>query len=670
MNFHKRVMSALLAVIMLCSLSVSSALAEETNKKQNNGEVTILFTHDLHSRLDEYKARKKNQDGSEETVMVGGLARIKTEIDARKAENPTTFVFDAGDFSMGTLYQTIYETQAAELTMLGRLGVEATTFGNHEFDYRAQGVSDMFHSAIQNAGKDSTLTLPKFLIANIDWEKNHSEDNQVIHQALEDYGSTDYAILEREGVRIGVYGVLGEDAESCAPESGIDFDDIIETSKRVVKELQAEDVDMIVCLSHSGTNEDESKSEDELLAKAVPEIDVIISGHTHTTLEEPIIRGDTVIASAGCYGRNLGEIELVPAGNGRWKVAEYQLKAMDESVEQDAEIEGYLSVYRDMINEEYLSRFGYAMDQVLAENETAFTQIDDFATELKEDTLGSLIADSYIYAVKQAEGADYVPVELAVVPSGVVRDSFQKGEITVSDAFNVSALGIGADRITGYPLVSVYLTGAELKTAAEIDASISPIMTYAQLYPSGMRWVCNPNRLILNRITEVYMTDEAKNTEGVAVQAIQDDKLYRVVSGLYSAQMLGAVEAQSKGILKITPKNAEGEVITNFEDYIIHDRNGAELKEWYALASYLESFDKNKDGVSVIPKRYAAAEGRKMVKDSKNIVELLKNPNKIASIIYVLLVLLVVLIVLIARLCYTKKRAKSKNKENNKKKQM
>ena len=220
---------------------------------------------------------------------------------------------------------------------------------------------------------------------------------------------------------------------------------------------------MIVCLSHSGTSEDKKASEDELLAKEVPEIDVIISGHTHTTLKEPIIHGDTVIASAGSYGRNLGELNLIPGENGRWKLADYRLNAMDESVAQDEEIEGYLSGYRSMINEEYLSHFGYTMEQVLAENDISFTQIEDFGDELREDTLGSLIADSYVYAAKNAEGEDYVPVDLAVVASGVVRDSFQKGEITVSDAFNVSALGIGPDRITGYPLVGVYLTGEELR---------------------------------------------------------------------------------------------------------------------------------------------------------------------------------------------------------------
>ena len=668
MSIRKRWMSAMLAIIMLCTLCVQSVVAKEEKKRAEDGEVTVLFTHDLHSRLDEYKTKNRDYKPSlsstfikekSEPAMAGGLSRLKTEIEAKKSENPATFLFDAGDFSMGTLYQTIYETDAAELTMLGRMGYDATTFGNHEFDYRAEGISNMFHSALSNAKEDESLTLPAFVIANIDWEKNHTEDNKLMKKALDDYGSTPYTIVEREGVRVGVYGVMGEDAEACAPESGLKFDSIVETSREVVKALKKENVDMIVCLSHSGTSTDPKKSEDEILAEEVPEIDVIVSGHTHTTLEEPIIKGDTVIVSSGCYGENLGELKLVPSDDGRWDIKDYNLKKMDDSVKKDQEIQGYLDEYKQIINEEYLSRFGYTMDQVLAVNPVEFTQMDTFATTLKEDTLGSIIADSYIYAVEKAEGEQYEQVDVAVVASGVIRDTFQEGSITVSDAFNVSALGIGADRITGYPLVSVYLTGEELKTAAEIDASISPIMTTAQLYPSGMKWVYNPNRLILNRVTEAYLTN--KEGEGISegyydnLEEIQDEQLYRVVSGLYSAQMLGAVESQSKGILKITPKDRDGNKITDFEKHIIHNTDGAEVKEWYALASYLESFDTGSEGVSEVPAWYNETQGRKVEHDTSNIIELLKKPNKIALAVYGIIVVFIVLIVLLVRFIIKRK---------------
>ena len=640
-------------IIMVCTLCVNSVVAEAESATDSGDRVTILFTHDIHSRLDEYKASQA--DG--ETEMIGGLARIKTEIDRVKEEDPAAFVFDAGDFSMGTLYQTIYETDAAELTMLGKIGVEATTFGNHEFDYRAEGLSNMFNSALRNAEEDAELTLPQFLIANIDWKKNKSDDNKLIQEALEDYGSKEYTVIDHDGVQIGVFGVLGEDAEACAPESGLEFDDIVETSKRVVKELQKEDVDMIVCLSHSGTNEDEDKSEDEILAKEVPEIDVIISGHTHTALEQPIIHGNTVIASAGCYGANLGEMSLVPNGDGRWTLEEYKLKAMDGTVEKDADIEAELAQYRSVIDEEYLSRFGYTMNQVLAENDVAFDSVDDMYAEHREAGLGNLISDSYIYAVKQAEGEDYEPVDLAVVATGVIRDSFPKGEITVSDAFNVSALGIGADRITGYPLVSVYLTGAELKTGAEVDASVSSLMSAAQLYPSGMAWTFNPHRMILNKVTDCYLTKDGKREE------IQDDKLYKVVTDLYTGQMLGSVTDVSYGLLKIEPKDKNGKLLKNLEDEAITDGK-TELKAWVAIARYMQSFeDTDGDGIANVSDYYSTTHGRKVVEDSRNIADLLKHPNKFAGMIVGIcagLLFLIIVIIWLIRKLIRKIRVKNK----------
>lgn len=657
MRFRKRVMSAVMLTLMLCALSVSSVLADDKNMQQENrNQVQILFLQDLHSRMEPYK------DADSKTI--GGISRLKTAIDEKKSENPSTFVFDAGDFSMGTLYQTIFESEASELTMLGRIGVEATTFGNHEFDYRSEGVSNMLHSAIRNAEEDETLKLPQFLVSNIDWEKNQTEENKLVQTALEDYGSTEYTVIEHGGVRVGVFGVMGEDSVACAPLCGIEFDGIVESSKRIVEQLKNENVDMIVCLSHSGTNPDPDKSEDEMLAKEVPEIDVIISGHSHITLEEPVICGDTVIASSGCYGEKLGELQLVRAENGRWKLAEYVLNPMDETVEKDPEIEQYLSEYREKIDSEYLTRYGYTMDQVLAENDITFSQMEDIQTEIHEDTLGNLITDAYIYAIKEAEGDAYETVDVAIVPTGVIRDTFQKGEVTVSDAFNVSALGIGADGLTGYPLVSVYLTGAELRTIAEVDASISPMMTTAQLFSSGMKWEYNPNRLILNRVTDIGLATDFIGVETPVsydqTETVENEKLYRVVSGLYSAQMLGAVNDQSKGILSITPKNKDGEVIEDFEQYIIHDRQGNEVKEWYALASYIDSFSENEDGVSVIPERYSATEGRKVKNDSKNIVELLKNPNKIAWIVYGIVVVLVVVIALLVRFVCKKVKQKKK----------
>lgn len=629
---------AFLALCMMAAL-VSFAGAE------NNGtEVQILFTHDLHSHLDDYVIAGER---------VGGIARLKTLADEKRGEEEATLFVDSGDFSMGTLYQTIFETDAVELSMLGYLGVDATTFGNHEFDYRSEGVANMLDAALRNAERDPELTLPRLLISNIDWTKHTSDDNLLIRNALERYGSTSCAVFERGGVKFGVFGVVGVDAESCAPESGIDFDDIADAAREQVKLLKAQNVDIIVCLSHSGVWADMDQSEDEQLAMAVPEIDVIVSGHTHTTLLEPIRHGDTYVVSCGEYGQNLGELDLRCREDGRWEPVRYSIVPADDTVAPDAELSARLDQYREKINTEYLVNFGYTYDQVLAFNEIPFKQFSAFGQGLGGEPLGSIIADAYRFAVREAEGEDYEYVAAAVAPMGTIRDTLQTGELTVWDAFNVCSLGIGKDKIVGYPLVSVYLTGAEIRTAAEIDISVSPIMGAARLYPSGVVWTYNPNRLILDRVTDVKLV-----TEDGSLAELEDDKLYRAVVGLYAAQMLGAVEDVSYGILSIVPKDKNGVPIENYEDHIVYDREGNEVKEWYALASYLESFEKNEDGVSVVPASYSEPDERKICDDSTNLFDLLKNPGSIARVIYAVIIAVVTAVVLIAVLLIRKRRRK------------
>ena len=136
-----------------------------------------------------------------------------------------------------------------------------------------------------------------------------------------------------------------------------------------------------------------------------------------------------------------------------------------------------------------------------------------------------------------------------------------------------------------YPgVVAVYLTGKELRTAAEIDASVSDFMTTARLYCSGLNFTYNPHRLLLNKVTDVYLVKDGQRVE------LQDDKLYRIVADLYSGQMLSAVTDMSYGILSIVPKYADGTPIEDFEDVILTE-NGKELKGWDAIARYMASFE-------------------------------------------------------------------------------
>lgn len=626
------ILKTLLATFVVAGAMVlnipSAVVAEEPAKT-----VEILATHDLHSHLDSFPV---NNNGERE--MVGGFARIKTLIDQQKVENPDTLVLDAGDFSMGTLYQVLYETEAAELTMLGELGFDATTFGNHEFDYESEGIANMLLAAAEKGEP-----LPELLVCNIDWSVEQGNSG-LVREAFETYGGKEYAIFQKGDVSIAVLGVFGKDSLACSPTCEVTFLDPVESVKETVQNIREnEDIDMIVCISHSGTNADESKSEDEILAKAVPELDLIISGHTHNYLAEPIVHGETYIVSVGEYGQWLGSITMSQKDNGRWNMDSYEILHVDETVAADEAIAAELAVYTEMIDAEYLQGFGYEKEQVLAMNPYEFESSLDVNNIHQEMRLGNYMADACMYSV-ETYGDDPTPVDVAIVPAGVIRESMFHGEVTVSNTFDMFSLGKGADGVIGYPLISVYLTGEELKTAVEIDASVSDLMTAARLYMSGMEFSFNPNRIILNKVTDAYLVKDGERV------GIDDDKLYRVVADMYSGQMLGSVSDVSKGILSVQPKDAQGNPIEDLNDAIIY-ADGKELKAWQAIAMYTEAIGEP-DGTGVIPEEYSITQGRKVVEDSKNIVDLVKNPNKYSIIIVSAVLVVAVIVVLLVRGCF------------------
>ncbi len=636
----KKILLASLLVLLLTIAGVFCVTADSEKK-----ELDVMFLHDTHSHLNEFATV---EDGK--TQVLGGFAKIKTLIDAQKEQNPETLLLDAGDFSMGTLIQVVYEKEASEIRMLGELGMDVVTLGNHEFDYKAKGLANMLHNAVASGD-----TLPAMAVCNIDWETMEkdglTDDQKLLKKAFETYGMKDYVVVEKGNVKIAVIGVFGEDCLDCVPNCPLKFQSPVEAVKETVKEIKEnEKVDMIACVSHSGTWEDEDKSEDEILAKNIPELDLIISGHTHTKLDEPIVHGDTYIVSTAEYGKYLGNLSMTQKADGRWKMDSYELIPVDESIEANAETQAKVDALVAMIDSVYLEQFGYTREQVLCTNEIDFVNSSDTSALHTELNLGSIMADAYTYAVQKLSDMDSNPVDVTVVPSGVIRDSYAKGNITTENVFNSFSLGIGEDGIPGYPLISIYLTGAELKLAAEIDASVSDFMTTARLYTDGLYWAYNPNRMILNKVTDVYLCDQdEKRVE------IEDDKLYRVVTDFYTSQMLGGVTDLSFGLLPIVPKDVNGEPIEHYEDAVIMTKEGTELKAWAAIAEYMCSFeDTDNDGIGNVPDKYAKEEGRKVVEDSKNILDLIKKPNKfffiIIGLILLVLAILVVLIILIVKL--------------------
>lgn len=642
--WKKLVVIWLIAVIVL-PLMTGMQVWAKTEPKQ----LDILFTHDTHSHLNSFTTIVNG-----EKKEAGGFAKLKTLIDEHKKVNSDTLVLDGGDFSMGTLVQTVYDTEAAELRMLGQIGCDVTTLGNHEFDYQSKGLADML-----NAAKNSGDTVPSLVLCNVDWdameEAGLSEGQKQIQSAFEKYQVKDYVVVQKGNIKIAVLGVFGKDALVCAPTCELVWKDPVKAAKQTVEKIKKkEKVDMIACVSHSGTWDEADKSEDEILAKEVPDIDLIISGHTHSQLDKPIQHGNTYIVSCGEYGKSLGTISMTQKDDGRWKATSYELIPVSDEVNPDETTQAKIDALMDTVDINYLAKFGYTRKEVLAENDIEFNSLDEMSTRHEELNLGDIISDAYVYAVENSDNYDGDPVDVAVVPSGTVRDTYAKGEITVEAVYNSFSLGIGKDGLAGYPLISAYLTGKELKLVAEIDASISDFMTTARLYCSGLNFTFNPHRMILNKVTDCYLTGQDGKRE-----EIQDDKLYHVVTDLYTGQMLGSVMDISYGLLSIIPKDKEGNPIEDLEEYAIMEEN-QELKAWVAIARCMQSFDDTDgDGIANVSEYYATTHGRKVVENSRNLVQLLKNPNKFFMLmigIVTVAVLIVLLLIFFIRKVLRKRR--------------
>ena len=621
-----------LMVSLLCMLLCVCVFAQTPDQTQ---ELTVLFTHDLHSHL--LPAATETGDGE-----YGGYARLMTAIRAEKEKAPDAVLLDGGDFAMGSLFQTAYPTSAIELRMMGAMGYDVTTFGNHEFDYLQSGLKSMMRAAL-----DSGDPLPALVCANylppVEGQDGYDPE---LWQVYNDYGVRDYIILERGGVYYVVFGIFGFDADDCAPNSGMVFEDPItiaaETVKAAVADCEAQygQHPVVICLSHSGTSG--GQGEDYALAQAVEGIDVIISGHTHTKLTEPIQVNGTLIVSADEYGKNLGVLKLTQDGEGV-SLVDYELIPIDETVADDSEIAALTDKYKKTVEDEYLANYGVTFDQVLVRNPYAFETDDEVSSHQHESPLCNIYSDAYKWAVEKTTGKT---VDVAITAAGVVRGSLPTGDVTVSDTFNAASLGVGTEG----ELIGIYLTGKDLKNAIELDASIQPLMSTAQLFMSGAEYSFNQYRMIFNKVDYAML----RGDDGT-LSEIDDEQLYFVVAGMYMGQMLGSVEETSMGLLSITPRDEAGNPIAVDElvNYVVRDENGTPLKEWYAIADYLLSMGGEMDA------RYASTDGRKVVYASLNPVKLLRNANVFTYIVLLVIAVLIAVIVCVVRLIVRRRRRKA-----------
>jgi 5'-nucleotidase/UDP-sugar diphosphatase len=617
-RFLRRVIPGIVALLLILA---GFSRADAVSGQPAAGErLVILFTHDLHSYF--LPQRTAAPDGR--PVERGGYAKLLSLIRENR-EDGRTLLVDAGDFSMGTLFHTVFMTEAAELRLMAAMGYDALTLGNHDFDFHPDGLAKALRRA-----RAAEKRLPIMVASNVVFSPDGKGD-RALREAFREVPVVPCAVVERRGIRIGLFGILGKDAAVDAPfATPVTFGDPVESSRKIVEILKnKEKVDLIVCLSHSGTSPVKKRSEDENLARAVPGIDVIISGHTHRILPRPIVIGKTLIVSAGCYGAYLGRLDLDYTRENGVSLAGYELKSVTKEIPDDPDLARAIAGFREAVDKGYLAAYGSRFDQVIAESAFDMETLEAANAHPGEMGIGDMITDAFRQAVERAEGLRYEYIHITLEPLGVIRDSFLKGPITVADIFRTLSLGLGTDGAPGYPLVAYYVNGKELKDLLEVETTVANLKHDAHLQFSGVKFSFNPHRIPFDRVTSITVRDAGGIYEPAA-----PEKLYRICMNFYTAQMVSFVRNASCSLLSITPRDREGRPIADLKQGIIDADAIApgiqEIKEWLALAAYMKGFpDVDGNGIPDIPARYRQPEGRFAADPSWDPIRLIAGGNGI-----------------------------------------
>jgi 5'-nucleotidase/UDP-sugar diphosphatase len=618
--------------------------------------LTIIHTNDLHSHLLGFSPNidyTPLRTGDDQTV--GGWARIAAVIKSEKAKrtNPT-LVLDAGDFLMGSLFHMVAREEALELGLMKEMGYDVVTLGNHEFDLTPHGLARILNSAHQKGG------IPEIVFSNPIFHPDSTEDD-TLEESFRKRIVKPYIIIENQGIRIGIFGIFGKDAAEVSPFARpMKFRDPIETSREMVKTLrEKEKTDLVICLSHGGLRENKSLSEDDRLAKEVPGIDLIVGGHSHTKLKNPLTVNQTVIVQAGGHGEYVGVLDLAYE-NGKMKLKEYKLVQIDDTIRGDEKVQQRIESYIGLINERVLNKENLNFHKVLAKTDFDMRFVDD------ESNLGNLIADSIRWEINRIDYDRNDPVTKVVVAiesNGVIRDDLLRGKtgkVAVCDLFRTVPLGFSrGDDTMGYPLITCYFYAHEIKKTMEVVTSIYPRKgSNFFLQVSGMRFRYNPNRVIFDRVTDIWIGSEEEGYKPLDYSE-SNKNLYRIATNIYNATFLGYVGRFTYGILDIVPKDRSGNPIVtktptgNPFDVLLSlrvdvDKNKPgiqELKEWVVLMDYVRDFsDKNRDGFPDIPEKYRGKLGRIVKEASWNPVSLLSRGTYVTWIAFGVIMSLILLL--------------------------
>uniref|UniRef100_A0A7C3RN25 Bifunctional metallophosphatase/5'-nucleotidase n=1 Tax=Dictyoglomus thermophilum TaxID=14 RepID=A0A7C3RN25_DICTH len=457
MRYLKKTLLLLLILFLLISLSFSQT--------SNLIDIKILHINDFHGRLLPYIVKSIS-----EKIPVGGGAYLAYMINEERAKNPEgTILLSAGDMFQGTPISNIFKGEPV-IKIMNYLKFDAMTIGNHEFDWG--------QDTLQQWIKSSNFP---FLAGNILKDETYLPNVKP------------YIIIERKGLKIAIIGLTTTETAYIVKPDYVKDLTFIEPEKvlpNLIREVKNQGANLIIVLSHLGY------AADKALAEKVPGIDVIVGGHSHTVVTDPLIVRGTIIVQAGYNGIYLGVLDLKvqpETGLILGFTKEKELKTVFAGPEDkyDPNVAEIIDKYNAQLKEEF--------SKIVGE-----TLVDLVRNYNEESNVGNVICD----AMLEASNA-----QIAFQNSGGIRTDIPKGKITMEQVYTL----LPFDNV----LVIMDLTGKDILDLLEQSATLEKGI----LQTSGIRVKYNMTRPIGSRVIEVFVGNEPLDL----------NKVYRVVTNDFLA---------------------------------------------------------------------------------------------------------------------------------------
>ena len=493
---YKKLLKSTTALALVASVGAGlTPQSTYANGEDTRFNLTIMHTNDTHSYVENFPA-------------------LATAVEKIRTEKTNSLLLDAGDVFSGDLYFNEFQGQAS-LELMNELGYDAMVFGNHEFDL---GSSEFGHQALVDFVSNAKFPM---LGANVDFSKDPLFDGLQTKEVVE--GATDGHIYngivqEIDGEKVGIFGLTTEETATISSANDITFSDYIEAAELAVADFEEMGVNKIIALTHLGFNDSADFDNDQLLGKAVPEIDIIVGGHTHVQLPKAVNVGTTeqptYIVQAGQYTEVLGQLDVTFNEEGHIvgdvETTLHAVKGGEVSESAEEVYGGILAPFKEGVEELKITETG-AVTNVVLDGKREDVRV-------RETNLGNIIADGMLAAAQKIDSE----VAFAVQNSGGIRDSIEVGPITYGEVLKVLPFGNS--------LAIMELTGEEIYEALEHGAKEYPNPSGGFLQVSGLLYTIDQTAPVGNKIVEAYVLVGDEYIE------IDPSESYKVATNVFTAK--------------------------------------------------------------------------------------------------------------------------------------